>query len=222
MLTPFKQTYYKIYCVWEWIADSLHLCPVYHKCNLKYTSKQTLSQLLKMENKKYIFTCIHQQCNHLWIAVFLRKSEAQVKGKWTARSFAFDLILLITQIWTSLMISAKKGDTCSLGLLSGQDPLIDSHCVANSVSRKWSTHMDSRIHRAFPRKRYKDNKLYWQNTYSQGSQVRDHFFISPLSLSVFHPVRTDDHLQLLPSFYAYVLPLSCNQFSLSPCLLLSY
>lgn len=51
-------------------------------------------------------------------------------------------------------------------------PLIDSHCVPNSVSRKWSTHMDSRIHRAFPRKRYKDNKLYWQTRTAKAHKRR--------------------------------------------------
>lgn len=106
--------------------------------------------------------------------------------------------------------SAVKGKLSSQACFwSGA--LTDSHYSANCVSRKWSTHMDSRIHRAFPKKRYKDNKLYWQTRTAKAHKRRG-AHSSPLSLSVFHP---DDHLPTLPSFYVYVLPLLCNQFRFS-------
>lgn len=78
--------------------------------------------------------------------------------------------------------------------------------------------MDSRIHRAFPKKRYKDNKLYWQTRTAKAHRRRA-TYLSPLSLSVFHP---DDHLPRLPSFCVYVLPLFCNHFSFSLCLRSSF
>lgn len=115
-------------------------------------------------------------------------------------------------------MSATKGNLLSRACFwSGS--LIDSHCVANSVSRKWSTHMDSRIHRAFPRKRYKDNKLYWQTRTAKAHKRRVRS--SPLFIC-FPSCSYRWSPGLLPSFYVYVLPPFCNQFSFSLCLLLSF
>lgn len=57
----------------------------------------------------------------------------------------------------------------------------------NSDSRKCSTHMDSRIHRAFPRKRYKDNKLYWQTCTAKPHKRRAGELLCLPALIIFFP-----------------------------------
>lgn len=80
--------------------------------------------------------------------------------------------------------------------------------------------MDSRIHRAFPKKRYiKTTNCTGKHVQPRLTRGESLLYIPPPPLSVFH---SDDHLLSLPSFYVYVLPLFCNQFSFALCLLPSF
>lgn len=81
-----------------------------------------------------------------------------------------------------------------------------SHLVTNSVSGKWSTHT---VWTAEYIKRSLGNDIKTTNCTGETCTAKAHRWwgitsLSPLSLSVLHPVGTEDHLQ--PSFHVNVLP----------------
>lgn len=113
-----------------------------------------------------------------------------------------------------------RRETCCVWLVSGQDPgwtvTVYQILIAGNDPHIWTAEY---IERSL------GNDIKTTNCTGKHVQPRlargewDH--VSPLSLSLFHSVLTDDHLLLLPSFSVYVLPLFCNQFSFPLCSLSS-
>lgn len=122
------------------------------------------------------------------------------------------------RLW--FMIS-QKGKTCWVWLVSAQDPGLTVTVYQIPIAGN-----DPHIWTAEYIERSLGNDIKTTNCTGKHVQPRltrgewDNF-VSPLSLSFFHSVLTDDHLPLLPSFYVYILPPFCNQFSFSLCLLSS-
>lgn len=118
----------------SWRSASLPRLSVYHKCNFKYTSKQTVSQVCHtftlLENGKnvfflFFFTCIHLEWDHLWTGFFKKTLQAQVKVQppltWCVhtRGWGFK---------KKQQNKTKKSLTTSSRACFWSGPLIDSHC----------------------------------------------------------------------------------------------
>lgn len=112
------------------------------------------------------------------------------------------------------MIITQRGQLLLSRACFWSGPLIDSHFVLILVSGN-----DPHIWTAEFIERSLRNDIKTTNCTGKHVQPRltreDSLLYPPLSLSVF---RSDDHLPSLPSFYVYVLPLFCNQFSFALCL----
>lgn len=117
-------------------------------------------------------------------------------------------------IGTIFMIITQRGQLLLSRACFWSGPLIDSHFVLILVSGN-----DPHIWTAEFIERSLRNDIKTTNCTGKHVQPRltreDSLLYPPLSLSVF---RSDDHLPSLPSFYVYVLPLFCNQFSFALCL----